>query len=214
MNGDKIMEALGYVECNGLSSATVAADRMLKTSDVKLSRIRNADNGWITLEFTGDIAALKVAVETVKQTLPKQYVAGLVIGSPAKGLDGLGTSGASDVAPQNFNPEKYNPDGSMKESAMFGPHPDHQSSNVQAAAAEPTAEPEEKMQETHSNDDDDDEEDDGESDDDKPGDRVTCNLCGDPKCPRKKGEPHNKCIYYDELKKKAELEKKNRSKKK
>ena len=58
------------------------------------------------------------------------------------------------------------------------------------------------MQETHSSDDDDDEEDDGESDDDKPGDRVTCNLCGDPKCPRKKGEPHNKCIHYDELKKK------------
>ena len=110
MNGDIIMEALGYVECNGLSSATVAADRMLKTSDVKLSRIQNAKNGWITLEFKGDIAALKVAVEAAKQALPQNYVAGLVIGSPSEGLDNLGDSGVTDVATSGFNPEKYNQD--------------------------------------------------------------------------------------------------------
>jgi microcompartment protein CcmL/EutN len=31
---------------------------------------------------------------------------------------------------------------------------------------------------------------------------VTCNMCGDPKCPRKLGEPHKKCIHYNDLKKK------------
>ncbi|WP_143463621.1 BMC domain-containing protein [Levilactobacillus enshiensis] len=196
------MEALGYVECNGLSSATVAADRMLKTSDVKLSRIRNAENGWITLEFTGDIAALKVAVETVKQTLPKEYIAGLVIGSPADGLNKLGSSGASDVAPRGFNPEKYNPDGSMKESAMFGPHPEHRVTKTQDMPVDPQAKTSaDDSTKTQVAD---------ESDDDQPSERATCNLCGDPKCPRKLGEPHNKCLHYQELEKKAELNKKDK----
>lgn len=190
------MEALGYVECNGLSSATVAADRMLKTSDVTLNRIRNADNGWITLEITGDISSVKVAVETVKQTLPDEYIAGLVIGSPSEGLNGLGTSGASDVAPQNFNPEKYNPDGSMKESAMFGPHAASKSKKVERAALKSTAVPENVASETSEVSTDD------EQDDNHFDEVVTCNLCGDPKCPRKLGEPHNKCIHYNELKKK------------
>lgn len=177
-----MMKALGYVECNGLSSATVAADRMLKTSDVQLNRIRNAENGWITLEFTGDIAALKVAVETVKQTLSEVYVAGLVIGSPAEGLAGLGTAGASDVMPQNFNPEKYNADGTMKASAMFGPKPATPTPPVVSAeSATATA----KDTEAPTADD----------------DEVTCNLCGDPKCPRKLGEPHNKCLHYNDQKK-------------
>ncbi|WP_203640747.1 BMC domain-containing protein [Levilactobacillus andaensis] len=206
------MEALGYVECNGLSSATVAADRMLKTSDVKLSRIRNAENGWITLEFTGDIAALNVAVETVKQTLPKEYIAGLVIGSPADGLNKLGSSGASDVAPQGFNPEKYNPDGSMKESAMFGPHPEHHVMKTQNAVQKVNVDPQAKTARI-STDDSPKTQATGESGDDQPSDRPTCNLCGDPKCPRKLGEPHNKCIHYNELEHKVELNKKDKPKK-
>lgn len=28
---------------------------------------------------------------------------------------------------------------------------------------------------------------------------ATCNLCGDPKCPRKLGEPRKKCLHYQEL---------------
>lgn len=190
MNGDIIMEALGYVECNGLSSATVAADRMLKTSDVKLSRIQNAKNGWITLEFKGDIAALKVAVEAAKQALPQNYVAGLVIGSPSEGLDDLGDSGVTDVAPRGFNPEKYNPDGSIKEWAVFGPH-EHTATEVDV-----TPVPDEDSSNAEDKDDTDAGEEAKNNDE-----KATCNLCGDPKCPRKLGEPHVKCIHYNDLKK-------------
>lgn len=31
---------------------------------------------------------------------------------------------------------------------------------------------------------------------------YTCNLCKDPACPRKKGEPRKVCIHYEELKNK------------
>lgn len=190
MNGDIIMEALGYVECNGLSSATVAADRMLKTSDVKLSRIQNAKNGWITLEFKGDIAALKVAVEAAKQALPQNYVAGLVIGSPSDGLDNLGGSGTTDVVPKGFNPEKYNPDGSIKEWAVFGPRKDSLAEENEDLATDKDDLNVKDVQDST-----DTEETKADSE------KATCNLCGDPKCPRKLGEPHVKCIHYNELKK-------------
>lgn len=187
------MEALGYVECNGLSSATVAADRMLKTSDIKLSRIQNAENGWITLEFKGDIAALKVAVETVKQTLPENYIAGLVIGSPSKGLSKLGNSGATDVAPKNFNPEKYNSDGTMKKWATFGPDvsPQINTKDEDQLISNKLTKTEKNDEQKLAND-----------DETEVENRVTCNLCGDPKCPRKSGEPHAKCIHYDKSSKK------------
>ena len=181
------MEALGYVECNGLSSATVAADRMLKTSDIKLSRIQNAKNGWITLEFKGDIAALKVAVETAKQILPQNYVAGLVIGSPSHGLENLGTSGTTDVVPQSFNPEKYNSDGSIKEWATFGSRSQSTSDSDIKATVKPELKP--KITDTNNI-------------NEVTNEKATCNLCNDPNCPRKLGEPHAKCIHYDELKKK------------
>lgn len=190
------MEALGYVECNGLSSATVAADRMLKTSDIKLSRIQNANNGWITLEFKGDIAALKVAVETAKQALPQTYIAGLVIGSPSEGLSDLGNSGVTDVAPRNFNPEKYNPDGSIKEWAAFGPRV----SSKESVKEEP--QPVQSEQPADNDSSEEDSESEQPTNDEETENEVTCNLCGDPKCPRKLGEPHAKCIHYDELSKK------------
>lgn len=186
------MEALGYVECNGLSSATVAADRMLKTSDIKLDRIQNAQNGWITLEFKGDIAALKVAVDAAKQILSEKYITGLVIGSPSKGLNNLGNSGVTDIAPKSFNPEKYNSDGSIKKWAAFGPHNSKKldsnkkikQKNSKLNSEKQTAEEESDTKKAQNN------------------NKITCNLCGDPECPRKLGEPHVKCIHYNELKKK------------
>nr|WP_304650991.1 BMC domain-containing protein [Tepidanaerobacter sp. GT38] len=32
--------------------------------------------------------------------------------------------------------------------------------------------------------------------DEDPEQKYTCNLCKDPKCPRKKGEPRTNCIHY------------------
>ena len=56
------MKSLGYVECNGLSGAIVAADRMLKTADVELSSIQNTKgNGWVTLQVSGELSAITVA---------------------------------------------------------------------------------------------------------------------------------------------------------
>lgn len=39
-----------------------------------------------------------------------------------------------------------------------------------------------------------------ETNSDEKDEEVTCNLCGDPACPRRKGELRKFCIHYDELK--------------
>lgn len=95
------MKSLGYVECNGLSGAIVAADRMLKTADVDLSSIQNTKgNGWVTLQVSGELSAVTVAVEAVKDYLPDVYVTSTVIGRPASGLDSLGKTDLLNQTPK------------------------------------------------------------------------------------------------------------------
>lgn len=101
------MKSLGYVECNGLSGAIVAADRMLKTADVDLSSIQNTKgNGWVTLQVSGELSAVTVAVEAVKDYLPDVYVTSTVIGRPASGLDSLGKTDLLNQTPKKREANK------------------------------------------------------------------------------------------------------------
>lgn len=183
------MKSLGYVECNGLSGAIVAADRMLKTADVELSSIQNTKgNGWVTLKVAGELSAVTVAVQAVKDYLPKVYVTSTVIGRPASGLDSLGKTDLLNPIPDNDNGQSI-----TEKTVVIKPTPTEDQSTDEtdqndaaekqaADVAQPTDAKEEQN-----------------SDSDK---EVTCNMCGDPNCPRKLGEPHKKCIHYNELKKK------------
>lgn len=166
------MKALGYIECNGLSGAIVVADKMLKTADIELISMQNTKGyGWIALEISGDIAAVSVAVETIKNTLPDIYVTSAVFGSPSVGLDKLGKTD------------------------LFG----HGNKKVEVSANlqhEQFEEPEH-----HNTEDINISEDDTlNSDIVDDNETITCNLCGDPACSRKLGEPHKNCIHYNEFK--------------
>lgn len=168
------MRALGYIECNGLSGAIVVADKMLKTADIELTSIQNTRGyGWIALEISGDIAAVSVAVETIKTTLPDIYVTSAVFGSPSVGLDKLG------------------------ETDLFK----HDNKKVEAAANLNQQQVEEPVQHDTENVNilKDDTLNINITDDNE---TITCNLCGDPACPRKLGEPHKNCIHYNEFKSK------------
>lgn len=218
------MESLGYVECNGLSGAIVAADRMLKTADVKLSSIQNTKgNGWVTLQVSGELSAVSVAVQAVKEGLPNVYVTSTVIGRPASGLDTLGKTDllkpaseqkASKPAPAKAAVAKSAPvedsvDKEVSEQPSEQADVKPVAETTSAAPAEdeqPTTEVSEKSSEAPAST--------AAADTQKVTDskkeqktttadeKVTCNLCGDPKCPRKLGESHKKCIHYNELKKK------------
>lgn len=219
-------ESLGFVECDGLSSALVAADRMLKTAAVKLEGMHETMGiGWVTVKIAGDISAVQAAVDEVKASMPKVVIASIVLGSPAPGINGLGNTDIGIFLPPTppdnkpSAPEKADKDETVNASAKTE-KPQEQADNVsvkeekteETASAVKESSPEKKApndSEANKSSDSQSHEDgkikgessgnDSSSTDDQ--EVVTCNLCGDPKCPRKKGEPHKKCIHYDELKK-------------
>lgn len=194
------MESLGYVECNGLSGAIVAADRMLKTADVKLSSIQNTKgNGWVTLQVSGELSAVSVAVQSVKEALPGVYVTSTVIGRPASGINTLGKTDLLKPTPKK---EESQPVSAGAETITPAPVKDSIDEEVNDQSDDAIDEQPSEGNDVAPTDDtkkviDSEEKQDPESDNE-----VTCNMCGDPKCPRKLGEPHKKCIHYNELKKK------------
>ena len=59
MNG----EALGLIETRGLVAAVEAADCMVKAANVKLTSKNYAGGGMVEIEVTGDVGAVKAAVD-------------------------------------------------------------------------------------------------------------------------------------------------------
>ncbi len=59
MNG----EALGLIETRGLVAAIEAADAMVKAANVKLTAKNYAGSGMVEIEVTGDVGAVKAAVD-------------------------------------------------------------------------------------------------------------------------------------------------------
>ncbi|QXM05110.1 BMC domain-containing protein [Crassaminicella indica] len=57
------MQALGFVETKGLIAAIESADAMLKSADVKLLEKTYVGGGLVSIAVTGDVGAVKAAVE-------------------------------------------------------------------------------------------------------------------------------------------------------
>lgn len=57
------MQALGMIETKGLLAAIEAADTMLKAADVTFFEKQKVGGGRVTVLVTGDVAAVKAAVD-------------------------------------------------------------------------------------------------------------------------------------------------------
>lgn len=57
------MQALGMIETKGLLAAIEAADTMLKAADVAFLEKQKVGGGRVTVLITGDVAAVKAAVD-------------------------------------------------------------------------------------------------------------------------------------------------------
>ena len=57
------MQALGFIETKGVLVATLAADAMLKAADVSLLERTKVGGGLVAVTVTGDVAAVKAAVD-------------------------------------------------------------------------------------------------------------------------------------------------------
>lgn len=76
--------ALGLVEVLGSASAVLVADQMLKTSDVKYQAWQTKCGGHVTTFISGDVSAVKAAIESVSVDPPCEIIASAVISNPSE----------------------------------------------------------------------------------------------------------------------------------
>lgn len=80
----KRTEAVGLVEVLGAASATVIVDKMLKTSSVRFEAWRSECGGQVTVFLSGDVSAVKAAVEAARQEAPCEIINTGVISRPSE----------------------------------------------------------------------------------------------------------------------------------
>ena len=85
------MKALGFIETRGFVAATEAADSALKAASVSLVGQKRVGSGLVTVIITGDVAAVKAAIEAGAESAAKvgEVVAAQVIASPHEGMEEL-----------------------------------------------------------------------------------------------------------------------------
>ena len=78
------MKALGMIETIGLVGAIEAADVALKTAEVEIVNRHIVKGGIVTVELSGDVGAIKVAVEAGAEAAKKLgvFVSSHVIARP------------------------------------------------------------------------------------------------------------------------------------
>ena len=77
------MNSLGFVEVSGVTAAVDALDIMCKSADVSLvSWERKLGGRLVTLIVTGNVSAVKAAVDAATQGCIKRPVASAVIANP------------------------------------------------------------------------------------------------------------------------------------
>jgi len=102
------MNALGFIETRGFVAATEAADSALKAASVSLVGKKMAGSGLVMIVMTGDVAAVKAAVEAGASSAASvgEVVAAQVIARPHEAMErflGEGSSrqGAKSAAKQS-----------------------------------------------------------------------------------------------------------------
>lgn len=85
------MKALGMIETTGLIGAIEAADVATKTANVEILNKHFISAGIVTLEITGDIGAVKVAIEAAVEATKKLgvFMSSNVIARPGDSIANL-----------------------------------------------------------------------------------------------------------------------------
>ena len=87
----KVSEALGMIETKGLVCMVEAVDAMLKAANVKMAGWEKVGSGLVTSFVTGDVAAVKAAVDAGASAASKigEVVSVQVIPRPHEELDAV-----------------------------------------------------------------------------------------------------------------------------
>lgn len=180
-------KALGLIETIGLAAAIEAADAAIKSANVNLIGYElTKGNGMVTVKIEGDVGAVKAAIEAAKVSASKinKVCSTLIIPRPAEYLEKIIRSSSTVGLNKNeksniFEDKKIVEEIIDNKETIF-------EENTTKDNWKDDLEKDFQMIERQFNQDDEQK----ESKDD------VCNICKDPLCPRKKGQPRNLCIHY------------------
>ena len=167
-------QAFGFIEVVGLVAAMEAADAAVKAAHIELVGYELAKGGGMTVvKVRGDVGAVKAGVQAALTAAGKvnRIVATHVIPRPHSQMPCILLS--ADTVGRTAAPKEW-----VQEVRDEAP-PDLEPAAAEVvaiaeAAVEVPAIPAEKNP------------------------AEICNLCNDPACPRKKGEPRTTCLHYDQ----------------
>ena len=87
-----VQQAIGMIETRGLVAVIEAADAALKAANVKYAGQSKVGSGLVSVTFTGDVAAVKAAIDAGSQAASKigEVVSVNVIARPHDDLGKMG----------------------------------------------------------------------------------------------------------------------------
>lgn len=171
-------EALGLIETIGLAAAVEAADAAVKSANVELVGYElTRGGGMVTVKIVGDVGAVQAAVEAAAESARRvsQIWATHIIPRPHRETETLirtqETVGCNHNLVTPICVEETLLDASEQQGESMS------KTVVEAELGAAGLLPEEEKL--------------GDKDE-----HAICNMCGDPACPRKKGDPRTGCIHY------------------
>lgn len=226
------INAIGIIETYGMVSAIEAADVAVKSANVSLLGYElTKGSGMVTIKLEGDVAAVRAAVEAAWEAAKRvgNVYSKHIIARPHDELekiihsketvgpinDGkkekteempLQTNQHEEGASESNKREETHSDEAMREIAELKEKDEvkHEQPETHLRKEKPSLleEPKELDQKTHPSTPENRKIFEEQGNEKQPNDKEVCNLCHDPKCPRKKGDLKSACIHYQEIRRK------------
>ncbi|WP_281364166.1 BMC domain-containing protein [Thermoactinomyces mirandus] len=175
--------SLGMIETVGLAAAITAADAAAKSANVQvLGYELTRGGGLVTVKFTGDVSAVKAALDAAvaaAQSIGTVY-SRLVIPRPDDQLETLMTNKHKSAA---RDPEVTTDKSAGKSRKEKKTGTDSSGENIKSTDLPQEYVADKSKLPTDAT--------------EKESEEV-CNLCHDPACPRKKGDLRTKCIHFND----------------
>lgn len=216
--------ALGIIETVGLSAAIEAADTAAKSANIKVIGYElTKGDGMATVKIEGSVGAVKTAIHAavINASKVSKVWGNLVIPRPSDGLKMLVYNDETVRIEKKEDEEVKEQREAVKiehmEEKNLKNMPIEDIENHEKEIAEneeDLKEGNENIEENTKNIEQDNRyiqegHEDIEIDEEEESSSETdiCNICKDPKCPRKKGDLRKMCIHYEELKKEGRFNK-------
>jgi microcompartment protein CcmL/EutN len=197
--------ALGIIETVGLAAAIEAADTAAKSANIKVIGYElTKGDGMATVKIEGSVGAVKAAINAavINASKVSKVWGNLVIPRPSDGLKMLVYNDETVGIEKKEDEEQLETiRSSHMEEKDLKNMPIEDMENHEKAIEENMENIEQDnryIQEDHE---------DIEIDEETSSETDICNICKDPKCPRKKGDLRKICIHYEELKKEGRFNK-------